>query len=321
MAIGDGVNRHFLSMVMQKLQHGFTIDFGHACGTLLFEGQPDHLIPSTSQVLAQNEFFIVAGRIVGHSFLHGGPRLAGLSPAVLHVLLGGTPQTATITPDDVADLDIKETIRPLYKDEESKNQCSGLTEDQRAAVNELALAWDLPVLTETNRTWLLHNLLQHAVLGRNSRQLKQFKQGLKESLILPLFESRPDTVSSVFPRQSMADCSAEVILNNIKWPEDGGVADDDDSGYSVESKCRIMGYLRQFMRTVSQEQLKQLVKFWVGWEIPMDNMKVEVVRAEYPTSSTCFRTLRLPGYYNSYSEFSIHLENCIATNDTGFGLL
>lgn len=53
----------------------------------------------------------------------------------------------------------------------------------------------------------------------------------------------------------------------------------------------------------------------------MANMKVEVVRAEYPTSSTCHRTLRLPGYYKSYGEFSVHLENCIATNDTGFGLL
>lgn len=54
-------------------------------------------------------------------------------------------------------------IQKLYEDEESKKLCIGLTEDQRAAVNDLALAWDLPVLKETNRTWLLHNLLQHAV--------------------------------------------------------------------------------------------------------------------------------------------------------------
>lgn len=51
--------------------------------------------------------------MIGHSFLHSGPRLTGLSPAILHVLLGGTPQTATITLEDVADLDIKETIRPV----------------------------------------------------------------------------------------------------------------------------------------------------------------------------------------------------------------
>lgn len=83
------------------------------CGTLLFEGQPDHLIPSTSQVLVQNEMFVVAGRMIGHSFLHGGPRLNGISPAVVHVLLGDEPQTATITLEDVADMDVRETIRPV----------------------------------------------------------------------------------------------------------------------------------------------------------------------------------------------------------------
>lgn len=80
---------------------------------MLFEGQPDHLIPSTAQVFAQNELFFMAGRMVGHSFLHGGPRLTGLSQVILHVLLGGTDQTATITLDDVADMDIKEAIRPV----------------------------------------------------------------------------------------------------------------------------------------------------------------------------------------------------------------
>ncbi|KAB5543443.1 hypothetical protein PHYPO_G00079220 [Pangasianodon hypophthalmus] len=143
---------------------------GNACSTVLFEGKPDHLIASISQVLEQNEMILMAGRMIGHSFLHGGPRLTGVSPAVLHVLLGDTLQTATITIEDVADIDIKETIRLLYEDGESdrkgdecKNQYSALIEDQRAAVNELALAWDLPVLMETNSTWLLHNLPQHAI--------------------------------------------------------------------------------------------------------------------------------------------------------------
>lgn len=55
------------------------------------------------------------------------------------------------------------SFKKLYELVESKSPWSGLTEDQRAAINELALAWDLPALNEANRTWLLHNLLQHAV--------------------------------------------------------------------------------------------------------------------------------------------------------------
>ncbi len=62
---------------------------GNGNRTALFEGQAD-LIPSTSQVLLQSDLFVMAGRILGHSFLHGGPSLAGVSPAIVHVLLGGS---------------------------------------------------------------------------------------------------------------------------------------------------------------------------------------------------------------------------------------
>ncbi|KAK5923830.1 hypothetical protein CgunFtcFv8_000764 [Champsocephalus gunnari] len=50
-ATGDGVTRHLFSLIMKNLQHGFHINFGNSNTTLLFEGQHDHLIPSTSQIL------------------------------------------------------------------------------------------------------------------------------------------------------------------------------------------------------------------------------------------------------------------------------
>lgn len=79
--------------------------------TPLFEGEPGHLVPSASHFLVESDMFMVAGRMLGHSFLHGGPCLSGLSPAVVHVLLGGSPETATVTLEDCPDLDIRETIR------------------------------------------------------------------------------------------------------------------------------------------------------------------------------------------------------------------
>lgn len=72
-------------------------------GTLLFEGEQDHKIPSTSLILLESDLFVVAGRMIGHSFLHDGPCLGGLSPAILHVLFGGSPEEATI---DIKDYDI-----------------------------------------------------------------------------------------------------------------------------------------------------------------------------------------------------------------------
>ncbi|CAI5669801.1 unnamed protein product [Oreochromis niloticus] len=57
---------------------------GAANMTLLFEGQQNHLVPSTSQILADSDF-VVAGRMIGHSFLNDGPRLHGLSKAIIHI--------------------------------------------------------------------------------------------------------------------------------------------------------------------------------------------------------------------------------------------
>lgn len=49
--------------------------------------------------------------MIGHSFLHGGPSLAGLSPAIIHVLLGGAPETASLEIHDCPDIDVRETVR------------------------------------------------------------------------------------------------------------------------------------------------------------------------------------------------------------------
>ena len=77
---------------------------------MLFEGEPGHLTPSTAQILLENNLFLMAGRMIAHSFFHDGPRLAGLSPAVLHVLLGNLPETATVTLNDCADIDVRVII-------------------------------------------------------------------------------------------------------------------------------------------------------------------------------------------------------------------
>lgn len=88
---------------------------GNTGTTLLFEGEPDHLVPSTSQILVESDLFLMAGRMVGHSFIHGGPCLPGISPAVIHVLLGRPTETATIQLQDCPDLDHLETIQLVCK--------------------------------------------------------------------------------------------------------------------------------------------------------------------------------------------------------------
>ncbi len=69
----------------------------------------------------------------------------------------------------------------------------------------------------------------------------------------------------------------------------------------------------------SPAELKSLIKFWIGWEVPAAEMKVEIVEATFPTASTCFEKLRLPRHYTSYNAFQQDLCACISTSYSGFG--
>ncbi len=62
-----------------------------------------------------------------------------------------------------------------------------------------------------------HQISHIQVLTRTWRLVKQFRQGLKESMVGQLLETRADVASMVFPRQSMADCSTQVIYS-VKLP-------------------------------------------------------------------------------------------------------
>ena len=78
--------------------------------TKLFEGQGGHLLPNTDDSIVAGDGFLLAGRMVGHAFIHGGGGMPGLSPAIIHVISGGAMDTATVVIEDCADLDVRELL-------------------------------------------------------------------------------------------------------------------------------------------------------------------------------------------------------------------
>lgn len=81
----------------------------------------------------------------------------------------------------------------------------------------------------------------------------------------------------------------------------------------VSNKC--------FSSIASQEDLRNLVRFWVGWELPPSNLKVEVVTSTYPVALTCFHKLRLPDHYQNYQKFHQDLVMALKSSVSGFGLV
>ncbi|XP_041864787.1 uncharacterized protein LOC121654633 [Melanotaenia boesemani] len=194
-----------------------------------------------------------------------------------------------------------------------------LTPEEKKAVHDLALSWDLPDVTEGNRKWLHERLLFHAVISRTGRQVKQLRKGLKDTMIWELLKERADIVPKIFPRNSEAALNSHSVIERILWPvmED----DEDEEECSLDDKCRVAGYLRNFIENATCTQLKALLKFWTGWELLPSELTLEIVNSDLPKSSTCFETLRLPAHYHDYQVFVTDLQACLNTTDTGFGLV
>ncbi|KAK5901259.1 hypothetical protein CgunFtcFv8_026149 [Champsocephalus gunnari] len=105
--------------------------------------------------------------------------------------------TATIQLEDIADLDIRQTVGLL--DGESQ-----LSESDRQDVTALTLTWDLPGVTVDNRKRLFYRMLQMAI--------KQIRKGLKETEV------------------------AKTVLDHIEWPLELSSDDEGEYSMTVKSQ-------------------------------------------------------------------------------------
>ncbi len=85
--VGIGSIREFFFLAVKLANEG--ID-SPSKPIIYFEGERNHRAPVHNQSLRQTGCFKAIGRILRHSFLHGGPSLRGLSPAVKHYFLRKT---------------------------------------------------------------------------------------------------------------------------------------------------------------------------------------------------------------------------------------
>ena len=100
---------------MQVADEGIPSTSGRSKPLLFFEGQPDHRLPVHDQSLRLTGTFKALGRIIGHSILHGGPGLYGLSPAIEHVLSSDeeSEEPPPLVQEDIADIDLRQMIYNL----------------------------------------------------------------------------------------------------------------------------------------------------------------------------------------------------------------
>ena len=110
-AVGEGPVIEVFSTLMGFLHDGFPLRVGQGQMTMIFEGQKDHKLPIPKAVLSKAGFYVRVGRMIAHSFLHGGPPLHRLSPAVVEFWCQDSINAVTI--DDVLDYELREGLRTV----------------------------------------------------------------------------------------------------------------------------------------------------------------------------------------------------------------
>ncbi|XP_051951404.1 uncharacterized protein LOC127621731 [Xyrauchen texanus] len=205
--LGDGVTQHFFTLIMEKLHNGFELDIDNCGKTLLFNGEDDHKVPSTSRALLDGDLFRVVGRMIGHSFINGGPLYSGLSAAFFPLLSGSKDDTPILELKDCPDTDVIEVVSLL----ESQNE---LNPNEMDSINNLAISWDLPAVSNINRRWLAETILYHGVIGRREKQISQLRRGLKDTGVLRMIKEQPSLAAVLFPRSSALVLEPEMILKS-----------------------------------------------------------------------------------------------------------
>ena len=113
--VGSGPIREFLLCAMKIVEEGINKE---GKPLVFFEGQEDHKVPVHNHVLRCTGAFRSIGRIIGHSILHQGPFIYGLSPAVVQywrLTVDGNDDDTSLESlalglEDIPDTDLRDYI-------------------------------------------------------------------------------------------------------------------------------------------------------------------------------------------------------------------
>lgn len=104
----SGPTREFFHLTMEALATGDR-------RISLFEGERDHFLPLHSIDALESNLFFYVGRLISHSFLHGGYPFVGMAQPVVRYIYSASVDEAIpiITLKDVPDLSIREDIEKV----------------------------------------------------------------------------------------------------------------------------------------------------------------------------------------------------------------
>lgn len=114
-SVGRGPVREYFSLLTEMMMNGFPAEEENKPCTLVFEGEDNHKVPVANALLRSTGFYLSIGRMIAHSFLHGGPPIFGLSLAVVqYIASDDKEEISDIQIADVPDIDLRSALLEVH---------------------------------------------------------------------------------------------------------------------------------------------------------------------------------------------------------------
>ena len=291
----------------------------------------------------------MAGAMVAHSILQGGPGLPCLHPAVFHTMVSGEAQLAVTTltenelptakdiPLNASTCDLLEMIDQVCTIVVTFSQAYCIITitffllqlDHASTVDEINTVIDDPryagilnscgwpttkCITATSKTEFLQCLVHNEVIHKRLGAIQAFCQGLEHLNVVTLLRQNVDVMKPVFLCQKES-LTPEAFLSLISTPKPNN-----------ETKGLVYDWFVEYIRSTSKEAtLEQVLQFCTGLKrIPPMGLKDRITikflcNCPLPMAEACFAIIQLPTIHTDKETFFNKLDQGVLYSINHFG--
>lgn len=170
-----------LTSCTQEMQSG---------GSMFFTGTANHLVPVHDWDLLEDENFILVGKIIGHSMIHGGTGFVGMSQGIVKYIKTESVDVAaaSITTEDVPDSDVQAQVGKII--DTPDDGLSKLWMNDSLLIDTLQQA-GVQKLEAKNKEKAVQQILLHQVLLKRKYEVDDIIKGLKTLLLTEFLKRHP----------------------------------------------------------------------------------------------------------------------------------
>ena len=298
----------------------------------LFEGDPNKLIPRRG-IGSKGIQFEIAGALIAHSVLQGGPGFPYLAEWFVDLLFEDETSNTVclISKDDIPKNAMTEKLFNFVEKLDSSINQQAIDEildndPQKEAFWEIinASEWSsTEAITMQNKALLIQELITNELMQKRMYQVIFFRKGLAVLNFFPILKKHKDQAKALLCYQASVITAEQ--FKSLLLPKG------DQTHAEKQAYTWFLDYIQGVKDdTCPEGKLNTILKFVTGlWTVPptRESLQISVEFLEdddteiYPKATACAAILRLPTVHSSRNGFFTRMDQGLSFGHAGFAEL